>query len=397
MASCDVATRLQQLLRLDVLVLTAGLWFLAKALRYAFPPLFEPFRGIYGVSNTELGIAFTGLMVCYAAMQFPSGVWQDRFGPVRVMVTGGIVAALAALALVREPTFLVLVGIMLLIGAATGLHKTVSIPLLARVYSKHTGRAFGFHETLGASAGVAAPILVIFFLHRSGWRSFYVLAGLCGLFFGILAFIRIPPRLEARVDSGSSPDLAQYFGLLRSRRISAFVIVTASFAFAYNGVVAFLPLYLVDVAGLDLSTAGLLYSLLFAATISQLGTGELSDHLGRLPILGACICLGLFGMVLLFSSTTAVGLSLAVAAFGIGTHGYRPVRDAFLTDLIPSDTVGGGIGLIRTLLMGTAAIAPVTVGVMADSLGFRIAFMALMAALGCSFLALVYVYLTDRD
>jgi len=58
----------------DALVLTATIWFLTKFLRYAFPPLFDAFGTYYGVSDAVLGTAFSGLMLVYAAMQFPSGV-----------------------------------------------------------------------------------------------------------------------------------------------------------------------------------------------------------------------------------------------------------------------------------------------------------------------------------
>jgi MFS family permease len=66
----------------DALVLAAAIWFLAKYLRYAFPPLFDELKLVFGVSNAELGAAFTGFMVIYAVMQFPSGILVDRFsGP----------------------------------------------------------------------------------------------------------------------------------------------------------------------------------------------------------------------------------------------------------------------------------------------------------------------------
>lgn len=393
-----MGTTLKRLVRLDVLLITSGLWFLAKGLRYAFPPLFEPLQGIYGVSTTELGFAYTGFMICYAAMQFPSGVLQDRFGPVRVMVAGGAVASLAAVLLFIEAGFVLLVVVMLVIGTATGLHKTVSIPLLSRVYPTHTGRAFGFHETFGSLAGVVAPILAVFFLLRTGWRSFYVVAGVFGLTLATLAVLRIPPRLSSpsSEDAGPSPKVLEYANLFRSPQLTAFVVLTSLFAFAYNGLVAFLPLYLVDVGGMDVALATLLYSALFAVTIVQIVTGELSDRVGQLAMMAVCIVLGVLGMAGMLVSTTTVVLVGAVIAFGLGGHGFRPVRDAYLARIIPDDAIGGGIGLIRSVLMGAAAIAPLTVGFLADATGFRPAFGVLAASLVLSGVTLGVVTLTDR-
>lgn len=394
-----MVTPIRRLLRLDVLLVTSGLWFLAKGLRYAFPPLFEPLQAIYGVSNTELGFAFTGFMICYAAMQFPSGILQDRFGPVRVMVAGAVVASIAAILLIVEAGFALLVAVMLIIGTATGLHKTVSIPLLARVYPSHTGRAFGFHETFGSSAGVIAPILAIFFLERAGWRSFYLVAGIVGLSLATLAVRRIPPRLdspETAIDSSPSPTLRRYFRLFRAPRFTAFVFVTALFAFAYNGVVAFLPLYLVEVTPMGVAMATGLYSLLFVVTLVQLVTGELSDHIGPLWMIAGCIVIGMVGMLGLLMATALPILVGAVIAFGIAGHGYRPVRDAYLTEIIPEQAMGGGIGLIRSLLMGAAAVAPATIGLVADATGFRSAFGVLTASLALSAVALVFLVVISR-
>ncbi len=388
----------RRIVRLDALVLTSGLWFLAKLLRYAFPPLFEPLQGIYGISNTQIGLAFSGLMACYALMQFPAGVFQDRLGPVRVMVAGGAVAAVAAVGLYAEAGFAGLVVAMLVMGAATGLHKTVSIPLLAGIYSRHTGRALGFHDTIGAAAGVAAPVLALWFLGGFGWRWFFVAAGLGGIVLAGLAFLRVSRRITSSVvtEAGDPPRMGRYFDLFRSGRFTAFVVVTSLFAFTYNGLVAFLPLYLVQVGGLDVTLAGTLYSVLFAATVVQLGTGELSDRVGRIPIMGVCILLGVGGLAGLLMAESTVALGGAVVAYGIAGHGYRPVRDAFLTDLIPEQTMGGGIGLIRSLLMGMASIAPGIVGIVADHAGFRAGFGLLTASLVGSALALaVLIVLTD--
>lgn len=254
-----------------------GLWFLAKFLRYAFPPLFEPPQGFYGISNGALGLAFTGFMMCYAAMQFPSGVLGDRIGGLRVMAAGGMLAGIAAITLIVEAGFALLVLGMLLIGAGTGLHKTVSVTLLARSYPSHTGRAFGIHETFGAAAGIAAPIAAIGFLAWRGWRTLFLVAGIVALCLAAMAAIRIPRRLD-RLDavrsSRPNPSLRRYLDMFRDRQFTLFVLITVLFAFAYNGVVAFLPLYLVDVGRLPVATAGLLYSVLFVASVGPARDGR---------------------------------------------------------------------------------------------------------------------------
>ena len=112
----------------DALVLVSLIWFLAKFVRYAFPPLFDSFQSAYGVSNAVLGTAFTSLMIIYALMQFPSGMIADSFGSVYVVASGVAVAGLGALSLFLDLSFAFLVAAMLVIGAGTGDPLEVSQP-----------------------------------------------------------------------------------------------------------------------------------------------------------------------------------------------------------------------------------------------------------------------------
>jgi MFS family permease len=388
----------------DVLALTALIWFLGKFVRYAFPPLFEPLQASYGVSNAGVGAAFSGFMVVYALMQFPSGAVADRVGAVRVITAGAAVAGLGSLAVLFDATFAALAGAMLVIGAGTGAHKTVAVRLLARVYPVRTGRALGAHDTFGAFGGVVAPAAVVVFVSPSpalagllsrlpgaDWRALFLLTGLAALALAAAFLVRVPERLPADADrgpdrDGPDPSARDYLALFEDRRIAAFVFVTVAFSFAYNGVVAFLPLYLSTAASLAATTANLLYSALFAVTFVQLVSGDLSDRLGRFPVMVVALGLAaaaLVGVVTLAGSG-AVVLGALVVALGLGSHGFRPVRGAYLVEALPERLAGGGLGAVRTLLMGAGALAPAIVGAIADVAGFRPAFALLAGSMGAA-------------
>jgi len=404
----------------DVLALTALIWFLAKFLRYAFPPLFPAFRDSLGVSSAVLGVAFTAMLTVYAAMQFPSGALADRIGARRVIVAGAVVTGGGALVLavpVPEPLALgVLGGGMLLVGLGTGVHKTVAVRLLSRLYPGRTGRALGVLDTLGAFGGVAAPAAVVVATGATvagvavpwlDWHALFlagaVAAGALALLFGRSAPDPGRTGLDAAGDGGGDANtgattdsddgadngpggLRRYAALFREPAFAVFVLATVCFSFAYNGAVAFLPLYLTDAAGLPETTASLLYSGLFVVSLVQLVTGDLSDRVGQLPVIAATLALAAGGLLALLSVSGVVAVGAAVVAFGLGSHGFRPVRGAYLAAVIPEASAGGGLGVVRTLLMGAGAFAPAVVGAVADATGFGAAFgllaVALVAALG---------------
>ncbi|WP_114575629.1 MFS transporter [Saliphagus sp. LR7] len=378
------AARLRGLGRFDALVLTALIWFLAKFLRYAFPPLFEPLQASYGVSNTAVGAAFTAFMVVYALLQFPSGLLADRLGSVTVIVGGALLAAAGAFGVALEPPFLALVAAMVVIGAGTGAHKTVAIRLLSRAYPARTGRALGVLDTIGTFGGVAAPAAVVAVasvpLLSPGWRTLFLAAGVTGVALAAAFLRRVPERLpDAGAAGGSDGGVAlrQYLAVFAAPRFAAFVVATLAFSFAYNGAVAFVPLYLSQEAGLSSAAASGLYSLLFALSLVQLATGEVGDRVGTLPVIVAALgvaTVGLVSLVALTPTGNLLALGAAVVAFGIGSHGFRPVRGSFLISSFPDSIAGGSLGVVRTLLMAAGAVSPVTVGYLSETVGFRPAF-----------------------
>ncbi len=393
----------------DLLVLTAGIWFLGKFLRYAFPPLFETLQGIYGVSNTVVGLAYTGLMGAYALTQFPSGVIADHIGSVRVLVWGVLITAVGGGLIAIDVGFGVIAGAMIIIGIGTGVHKTVAVGLLARAYPAQTGRVLGAFDTAGTYGGVVAPLAVTAVLAMpmlavpvpgAPWRSVFVYGAVLGLVFGGGLVLRQVPTQEPETHQSQSPQsVGSYLRVFTDRRFSIFVIVTLLFGFAYNGLVAFLPLYLSNTAGLSTATAGVLYAVVFAVGAVQLVSGAVSDRFGRLPVIAGTLIiatLGLGGLVVV-DTIGAIGAGIFIIAIGIGTHGFRPVRGAYLTEVLPETLAGGGLGAVRTLLMGAGAVAPGVIGVVADRAGFRWAFLLLTVLLAGAAVVAVGLLLTERS
>ncbi|WP_436911463.1 MFS transporter [Halosimplex marinum] len=393
--------------------MTALVWFLGKFLRYAFPALFETIGATYGVSRTVLGSAFTVLMLVYALMQFPSGLLADRVGSVRVITAGALLTAAAAFVLAVDAPLWVLVGAMALVGAGTGTYKTVGVSLLARAYPRGTGRALGVFDTFGTFGGAAAPAAVVLASAAPGvlgapWRTLFLVAGVVGV--GLAgAFAWATPRrlpdepAAAAADDGSgggSVPLGAYVALFRDPRFTLFVVVTVCFSFTYNGAVAFLPLYLAEETAVSSATANLLFSALFLVSLVQLVTGEASDRVGVEPILALTLAVATAGMVavLAFSATGGpLVLGGAVVLLGLGAHGYRPVRGAYMMAVTPESVAGGSLGVVRTLLMVAGAASPAVVGYLSETAGFTPAFQLLAAALVAATALTLVLWVTGQE
>lgn len=399
-----------RLRRFDALLLTALIWFLAKFVRLAFPPLFEVFRDTYGVSNTAMGAAYSGMLIVYAVMQFPSGILADRLGSVKIITAGALVASSAALLLIVDSPFLVLATAMVLVGAGTGAHKTVAVRLLSRVYPRRVGRALGVLDTFGTSAGVVAPAAVVVVagtpsVFGAPWRTLFLVAGIVGLCLSVLFAVIVPGRFrhEPHVTGGADRadvEFREYLALFRGRTFTSFVVVAILVSFGFSGIIAFLPLFMIQEVGLSTAAAGLLYSVLYVVSAVQLLTGEASDRIGSLAVVTTLLAVGtasLVGVVFLAGTGNVLVLGAGVVGIGIGGHGYRPVRDAYLMSVIPESIAGGGLGVVRTCLMVSAAIAPVVVGYLSETVGFRFAFWTLAASMGVATLLVSLLSVAQRS
>jgi len=388
------------MIKYTTLILASGIWFIGKFLRYAFPPLFETLQTSYGVSTTVIGLVYTFLLAVYALLQFPSGILADRLGSVRIIVAGAGLAAIGALLLSINFSITVLIIAVIAIGVGTGVHKTVAVGILSKVYPKRTGRVLGIFDTFGTYGGVGASLVVTLFLvvprpierlvsqlPGETWRGVFLFSGFAGLGFAALFAWYVPKqRAKTQQDESnpaSSPPISEYLIQFTDTRFAVFALITVLFAFSYNGVVAFLPLFLSEEAGLSTATASLLYSVVFAVSFVQVFTGDLSDRIGRLPvILGT---LGIAG-VALFAIVALVDAGIIligglIVLFALGSHGFRPVRGLYLIELLPDHIAAGGFGTVRTLLMGAGAVAPVIIGYIADGTSFRIAFLFLAVSM----------------
>ncbi|ATW87493.1 sugar phosphate permease [Halohasta litchfieldiae] len=404
----------------DLVFLVAFLWFMVQFLRFIFPPLFGTFQDVYGVSNTQTGLLFTLLMFGYSAMQFPGGWLGDRFHEVSVMAGGALLFALAAVFAGFAPTFTLIMVAAVGIGIGTGIHKTVAIAYLSRVYPERTGLSLGIMDTIGQFGGMLAPIVVVGLLASVlPWESVFFIGAAVSVVLAAALFYRAHPNkgYERRDQQGAvdhppdddvdqptseTPDTSSetetvddpddatsYLAIFSDRKILLFLAVTMLFTFSWNGLSAFFPLFLADEKGLSPSVAGIAYSLLFAASVSQTVTGGASDRVGKLAISLLLFGVMIGGLIALLVTDSVVLILGLTVITGIGFHGFRPVRDSYLMDLIPPEIGGGTLGIVRTGMTAIGGVAPVVIGYLSDVFGFVVAFGLIVCVLACGGLLIV--------
>jgi MFS family permease len=131
-------------------------------------------------------------------------------------------------------------------------------------------------------------------------------------------------------------------------------------------VIPFLTLYLTTQRQIPVSRAALMVSLFGAGSfISQLSGGELTDRLGRRPVMLMSFFITPVFMIALGFARNLVPISIATFIVGFFTDLYRPAVGAAIADLVPPESRTRAYGYNYWAINLGAAIAPVLAGLIA--------------------------------
>lgn len=150
-------------------------------------------------------------------------------------------------------------------------------------------------------------------------------------------------------------------------------------------VLPFLSLYLTAQRDIPVSQAALMVSFFGAGSfLAQLTGGELTDRLGRRPVMLMSFFITPIFMILLGLAQNLVLISVATFMVGFFTDLYRPAVGAAIADLVPPESRTRAYGYNYWAINLGAAVAPIVAGLVAnyDYLLLFIADAATTAAFG---------------
>ena len=141
-------------------------------------------------------------------------------------------------------------------------------------------------------------------------------------------------------------------------------------------VIPFLTLYLTAKREIPVSTSALMVSFFGAGSfLAQLTGGELTDRLGRRPVMLMSFFITPIFMVTLGLARDLVLISICTFIVGFFTDLYRPAVGAAIADLVPAESRTRAYGYNYWAINLGAAIAPILAGLIADY-NFLILFVA---------------------
>ncbi|HTC85742.1 MAG TPA: MFS transporter [Candidatus Acidoferrum sp.] len=343
---------------------------------------------VFGLSGFASALTFVvAFGATKAVTNLAAGALADRFGRKPVLVAGWLVGLPVPILIIIAPSWSWIIAANVLLGLNQGLTwSTTVIMKIDLVGPVRRGLATGLNEATGYGAVAFTALATGWIAARYGLRPGPFLLGLAYAILGLGITVMLIKETREHVeheqllaDHRDAPPWRTVFwrATLRDPTLSA--ASQAGLANNLNDGMAWglLPLYF-SAAGLPIDQIGVLVAAYPAVwAVGQIGTGGLSDLIGRKPLIvgGMLLQAGAIAIIAL-GSTFAVWLA-ASAVLGLGTAMVYPTLLATVADVADPAWRGSAIGVYRLWRDLGFAVGAGLAGVIADLAGAPVAIMVI--------------------
>lgn len=380
-------------------------WITAVVI-YLFAVFHRASLGVAGLAASErFGVGpaalstFTVLQVAvYAAMQVPTGLLVDRFGPRRVLTVAAVLMGLGQILFAVADSYPLGLAARAVLGLGDAMTWVSVLRLIAAHFpARKYAVVMSLSAMLGAAGNLAATVPLTAALHNAGWTLTFLIAGVATAAYAMVAAVRLrdlPAGAPVPVVERTPPRavLRKVVGAWKipGTRLGFWVHFSTMVTPTTLGLLWGVP-YLVQAQGLPLEAAGGVLSLLVFGGL--LGSPTVGTIISRRPELRMPLVIGYLATsatvwaMLLAAPGGRVPLWLLVIAFGLFAFGgpASSVGFALAKDYNSVRTVGTATGVVNVGGFVATTIAALSVGVLlglADPAGaataFRIAFASIV-------------------
>ncbi|MEO7455683.1 MAG: MFS transporter [Gemmatimonadaceae bacterium] len=343
-----------------------------------------------GLTKTQAGALGSITLLGGAVGGLAFGHIADRYGRTRALMASVLIYSIFTAACGLSQTLWQFAIFRALLGLGMGGEWASGAALVSETWpTKHRGRALGFMQSSWAIGFAVAALVVGFVLPRWGWRAVFFVGVLPAFFtLWVRRNVEEPAVWQSSRDArkaGTLPTTAptRFRDMFRGRLLGITAIVTfmnACALFGWWGLNGWIPAYLslpTSQGGIGLTTqmmSWLVVAMQVGMWLGYVTFGYVSDMVGRKKLyvfylVMASILLPLYGSMT--NPLILLVLGPFVAFFGTG---FFSGFGAVTAEIYPTAIRASAQGFTYNLGRVASAAAPFTVGKVATTSGFSVAF-----------------------
>jgi MFS family permease len=339
---------------------------------------------VFGLAGATAILAYLlAFGVTKAAANLVAGALADRFGRKPVLIAGWLVGLPVPLILIWAPTWDWVVLANVLLGLNQGLTWSMTVIMkIDLVGPTRRGFAMGLNEAAGYGAVAVTALATGAIAADAGLRPAPFLFGLAYAGLGLAASTLLVRETmghvaheQANLASADRPGWREVFVRTTFRDRSLSAACQAGLVNNLNDGVAWglLPLYYAA-AGLSLGEIGVLAAVYPAVwAVGQIGTGALSDRIGRKWLIVGGMFLQAMAIGAIAAASSFTAWFSAAAALGLGTAMVYPTLLAAIGDVAEPAWRGSAVGVYRLWRDLGFAVGAILAGIVADAVGIAAA------------------------
>jgi MFS family permease len=330
----------------------------------------------FEISAAALGHLSAFYFYSYAAMQIPTGILSDLWGPRRLLTTGALVASLGTFLFALAPTVLLADVGRLMIGGSVAVAFVAMLKLASHWFPpKRFAAMSGLALFCGVAGAVSAGVPLRFLIDRLHWRPVMLASGLITLLItlGIWLFVRDDPAERhyksyapgAKVH-GNRGDTNPLRGLKKVLRYSNTWLISLAPSGIVGPILAFSGLWGVPYlsARFHLTptrSAAVTSTLMVAWATAGPVMGALSDRIGRRKSLymgGSIVACAGWMIALLVQGLPAWAFVMLIIMIGFAS-GVMVTGFAFVKESVPPSLAGTVSGVCNMgVIIGPMILQP---------------------------------------
>lgn len=343
-----------------VLIVSALVFTLFFAVWVMFAIIGIPMKKELKLSESEFALLVAIPVLTGSLLRVPVGIFTDRIGGRRMMVSLLLITAVPTFLLSRIETYNQALLLALFVGLA-GVSFAIGIAWVSAWYpAEYQGFALGVFGMGNVGASITkllAPTMVTLVaaggllggLVAGGWRFVPAVYAILLVATAVAVYFLVP-RQDKRPSRGRS--LIEMLRPLKIVRVWRFGFYYVAVFGAYVGLSLWLPHYYVDVYGLSLRDAGFMTALfIFPASLLRPVGGYLSDTRGARQITMISFAVIATASAVLCLSMSMWAFTALVVVIGVAMGIGKASVYTYIPQYFPKDVgaVGGLVGAVGGL------------------------------------------------